>query len=140
MRTVIPVASQKTRLGPLTNDTPKAIVEVNRRLSLRTCSTADICDTNDYIKVIEVTRKLENLPTNLVMTIFHTSLPAIFKSCHPVQSSDRNEYELPDAIDLLIQLGQTIDTLRMDGWRVNIGYPEDRNRDKAHWKSKPADT
>ena len=41
---------------------------------------------------------------------------------------DRGEYELPDAIDLLIQSGRTIDAIRLDGWRVDVGYPEDRDR------------
>ena len=30
---------------------------------------------------------------------------------------DRGEYELLDAIDLLIQSGRTIDAIRLDGWR-----------------------
>ena len=34
-----------------------------------------------------------------------------------MQPSDRGEYELPDAIDLLIQSGRTIDAIRLDGWR-----------------------
>ena len=42
--------------------------------------------------------------------------------------SDRGEYELPDAIDLLIQSGRTIDAIQLDGWRIDVGYPEDRDR------------
>jgi len=42
--------------------------------------------------------------------------------------SDRGEYELPDAIDLLIQSGRTIDAIRLDGWRIDVGFPEDRDR------------
>jgi dTDP-glucose pyrophosphorylase len=38
------------------------------------------------------------------------------------------EYELPDAIDLLIGSERTIDAVRMDGWRVDVGYPEDREK------------
>lgn len=41
---------------------------------------------------------------------------------------DRGEYELLDAIDLLIQSGRTIDAIRLDGWRIDVGYPEDRDR------------
>ena len=41
---------------------------------------------------------------------------------------DRGEYELSDAIDLLIQSGHTIDAIRLDGWRIDVGYPEDRDR------------
>jgi glucose-1-phosphate thymidylyltransferase len=30
-------------------------------------------------------------------------------------------------VDLLIQSGRTIDANRMDGWRIDVGYPEDRD-------------
>jgi glucose-1-phosphate thymidylyltransferase len=60
------------------------------------------------------------------MTGFYTFSPAIFHACHLVQPSHRGEYELSDAVDLLIQSGRTIDALRMDGWRIDVGYPEDR--------------
>ncbi len=85
-----------------------------------------VCDTNDYGEIVEVIEKPDDPPTNLVMTGFYTFTPAIFHACHLVQPSDRGEYELSDAIDLLIQSGRTIDAIRMDGWRIDVGYPEDR--------------
>ena len=38
------------------------------------------------------------------------------------------EYESPDAIGLLIQSGRTIDAIPLNGWRIDVGYPEDRDR------------
>jgi len=87
-----------------------------------------VLDTNEYGEVTEVVEKPEDPPSNLVMTGFYTFTPAIFHACHLVQPSDRGEYELPDAIDLLIQSGRTIDAIRLDGWRIDVGYPEDRDR------------
>ncbi len=87
-----------------------------------------VLDTNEYGEVVEVVEKPDDPPSNLVMTGFYTFTPAIFHACHLVQPSDRGEYELPDAIDLLIQSGRTIDAIRLDGWRIDVGYPEDRNR------------
>ncbi|MFC3956968.1 UTP--glucose-1-phosphate uridylyltransferase AglF [Halovivax cerinus] len=87
-----------------------------------------VLDTNEYGEVVEVMEKPDDPPSNLVMTGFYTFTPAIFHACHLVQPSDRGEFELPDAIDLLIQSGRTIDAIRMDGWRVDVGYPEDRDR------------
>ena len=87
-----------------------------------------VCDTNDYGEIVEVIEKPEDPPTNLVMTGFYTFSPAIFHACHLTQPSYRGEYELSDAVDLLIQSGRTIDALRMDGWRVDVGYPEDREK------------
>ncbi|WP_394739524.1 UTP--glucose-1-phosphate uridylyltransferase AglF [Natronococcus roseus] len=85
-----------------------------------------VLDTNEYGEIVEVVEKPEEPPSNLVMTGFYTFTPAIFHACHLVQPSDRGEYELPDAIDLLIQSGRTIDAIRMDGWRIDVGYSEDR--------------
>ena len=86
-----------------------------------------VCDTNDYGEIVEVVEKPDEPPSNLVMTGFYTFTPEIFHACHLVQPSDRGEYELSDAIDLLIQSGRTIDAIRMDGWRIDVGYPEDRD-------------
>ena len=86
-----------------------------------------VCDTNKYGEIVEVVEKPDDPPSNLVMTGFYTFTPAIFHACHLVQPSNRGEYELSDAIDLLIHSGRTIDAIRMDGWRVDVGYPEDRD-------------
>ena len=86
-----------------------------------------VCDTNEYGEIVELMEKPDDPPSNLVMTGFYSFTPAIFHACHLVQPSDRGEYELPDAVDLLIQSGRTIDAIRMDGWRVDVGFPEDRD-------------
>ena len=99
-----------------------------------------VLDTNEYGEVTEVVEKPDDPPSNLVMTGFYTFTPAIFHACHLVQPSDRGEYELPDAIDLLIQSGRTIDAIRLDGWRIDVGYPEDRNRAEERLDELAADT
>jgi glucose-1-phosphate thymidylyltransferase long form len=86
-----------------------------------------VCDTNDYGEVTDVIEKPDNPPTNLVLTGFYTFTPAIFHACHLVQPSARGEYELSEAVDLLLRSGRTIDAVRMDGWRIDVGYPEDRD-------------
>ena len=85
-----------------------------------------VCDTNQYGEITDVVEKPEDPPSNLVMTGFYTFTPAIFHACHLVQPSNRDEYEISDAIDLLIQSGRTIDAIPLDGWRIDVGYPEDR--------------
>ncbi|MEZ3115647.1 UTP--glucose-1-phosphate uridylyltransferase AglF [Halobaculum sp. MBLA0147] len=87
-----------------------------------------VCDTNEYGEITNVVEKPSDPPSNLVMTGFYAFSPAIFHACHLVQPSDRGEYELSDAVDLLIESGRTIDAIRMDGWRVDVGYPDDRDR------------
>ncbi len=87
-----------------------------------------VCVTNESGEITDVIEKPDDPPSNLVMTGFYTFSPAIFHACHLVQPSDRGEYEISEAIDLLIQSGRTIDAVEMDGWRIDIGYPEDRDR------------
>jgi glucose-1-phosphate thymidylyltransferase len=97
-----------------------------------------VCDTNDFGEITEVIEKPDDPPTNLVLTGFYTFTPAIFHACHLVQPSGRSEYELSEAIDLLIRSGRTIDAIRMDGWRVDVGYPEDRDEAERRLEAEPA--
>ncbi|MFB6283490.1 MAG: UTP--glucose-1-phosphate uridylyltransferase AglF [Halobacteria archaeon] len=94
-----------------------------------------VCDTNEYGEITEVVEKPDDPPSNLVMTGFYTFTPEIFHACHLVQPSDRGEYEITDAINLLIQSGRTIDAIRLDGWRMDIGYPEDREKAEERLKN-----
>jgi glucose-1-phosphate thymidylyltransferase len=95
-------------------------------VSWEEASRYGVCDTNQYGEITDVVEKPDDPPSNLVMTGFYTFSPAIFHACHLVQPSNRDEYEISDAIDLLIQSGRTIDAIGLDGWRIDVGYPEDR--------------
>ena len=96
-----------------------------------------VCDTNKYGEIVEVVEKPDDPPSNLVMTGFYTFTPAILHACHLVQPSGRGEYEISEAIDLLIQSGRTIDAIRMDGWRIDVGYPEDREEAENRLRDAP---
>jgi len=85
------------------------------------------CDTNKYGEITDVVEKPDDPPLNLVMTGFYTFTPAIFHACHLVQPSNRGEYEISEAIDLLIRSSRTIGAIALDGWRSDIGYTEDRD-------------
>lgn len=99
-----------------------------------------VCDMNDDGEIADVVEKPDDPPSNLVLTGFYTFTPAVFHACHLVQPSTRGEYELSEAIDLLIQSGRTIDPIKMDGWRVDIGYPEDRERAEQQLQAKHSDS
>jgi len=53
--------------------------------------------------------------------------PAIFYACRLVQPSNRGEYEISEVVNLLIQSGRTIDAIGLERWRIDVGYPEDRD-------------
>ncbi|XVH32258.1 UTP--glucose-1-phosphate uridylyltransferase AglF [Haloferacaceae archaeon DSL9] len=86
-----------------------------------------VCETNAYGEITDVIEKPDEPTSNLVMTGFYTFSPAIFHACKLVQPSNRGEYEISEAIDLLIRSGRTIDAIRLDGWRIDVGYPDDRD-------------
>jgi glucose-1-phosphate thymidylyltransferase len=96
-----------------------------------------VCDTNKYGEIFSVVEKPEDPPSNLVMTGFYTFSPAIFPACHLVQPSNRREYEISEAVDLLIRSGRTIDAIRLDGWRIDVGYPEDREEAEKRLQEPP---
>ncbi|ELY42676.1 UTP--glucose-1-phosphate uridylyltransferase AglF [Natronorubrum bangense] len=98
-----------------------------------------VCDTNKYGEITDVVEKPEEPPSNLVMTGFYTFSPAIFNACHLVQPSNRGEYEISEAIDLLIQSGRTIDAIGLNGWRIDVGYPEDRDEAERRLQSAEGD-
>ena len=56
--------------------------------------------------------------------------------CHLVQPSDRSEYETSNTTGPLLQSGRTVDAVSLDGWRVDIGYPEDREEAEARLMGK----
>ncbi|MEA1932070.1 UTP--glucose-1-phosphate uridylyltransferase AglF [Halohasta litorea] len=97
-----------------------------------------VCETNPYGEITDVVEKPDDPNSNLVMTGFYTFSPAIFPACRLVQPSNRGEYEISEAIDLLIRSGRTIDAIPIDGWRIDIGYPEDR--DEAEQRLESQDT
>lgn len=94
-----------------------------------------VCATNKYGEIIDVVEKPPDPPSNIVITGFYTFTPAIFHACRLVQPSNRGEYELSEAIDLLVESGRTIDVIRLEGWRLDIGYPEDRDEAESRLTS-----
>jgi len=72
--------------------------------------------------------KPDDPPGTLVLTGMFVFDPDVFYACHLVRPSDRGEYELTDAIDLLLRAGRRVETVKLDGWRVNVNTPADRDR------------
>ena len=113
-----------------------------RRSSSKKCrreeaSRYGVCDTNNYGEITEVVEKPDDPPTNLLMTGFSTFTPATFPACKLVQPTSRGESEISEPIDLLIRSGRPIDALGLDGCRIAIGSPEDRDEAEAPARSRP---
>ncbi|TKX69183.1 hypothetical protein EXE40_11100 [Halorubrum sp. GN11GM_10-3_MGM] len=80
-------------------------------VDLEDASRYGACDTNKHGKITEVVKKLDNPligPRNDPILQVHTRN---FHTYHPVQLSNRVEYETSEVINLLIQSDRTIDAI-----------------------------
>ncbi|NHN48694.1 sugar nucleotidyltransferase [Halostella sp. JP-L12] len=87
--------------------------------------TTGVVETAPDGEVVSLVEKPDDPPSTLVQTGFFVFSPAVFHACHLVRPSDRGEYELTDAIDLLLRSGRRVETVELDGWRVNVNAEAD---------------
>lgn len=59
---------------------------------------------------------------------FHTFPPSIFEACERIEPSERGELELADAMQVLVDEGQTINVVECPDWHVNVNAPADLER------------
>jgi len=76
-------------------------------------------------KVIDVIEKPINPPTNLALAGIYTFDNNIFTACENIKPSNRNEYELSDAIKWLIDNEYTVSYEMFDCLWQDLGKPED---------------
>lgn len=67
-------------------------------------------------------------PSRLAVTGCFAFSTRIFEAIAAIQPSGRGEYELPDAIGSLLENGGRLETVRLDGWRVNVNTKSDVSR------------
>ncbi|WP_336133431.1 nucleotidyltransferase family protein [Natronomonas amylolytica] len=79
-------------------------------------------------EVVGLVEKPDDPPTTLATTGCFAFSPRVFEACRAIDPSDRGEYELPDAIEWLRAQGGRIETVELDGWRVNVNTEADIER------------
>jgi len=77
-------------------------------------------------EVVGLVEKPERAPSNRIPRGFYAFSPRIFHACHLVEPGRTGEYELTDAIDLLLYAGAPVEFVEFDGWCVNVNTPDDR--------------
>jgi len=75
-----------------------------------------------------VVEKPVDPPSTRVTRGCYVFSPVMFHACQLVQPSDRGEYELSDAVDLLFGAGRTVESVPFNGHCVNVNTPEDLQR------------
>jgi len=86
-----------------------------------------VCELDDG-SVTGLVEKPDDPPSEFVPTAFYVLPPAVFPACRVIRPSERGEYELADAIDLLIYSGYRVETVPFEGWKVNVNTERDVER------------
>jgi glucose-1-phosphate thymidylyltransferase len=97
-------------------------------VSRDTATRGAVCKLDGDGRVTGLVEKPAEPPSTLVPTAFYVLPPEIFPACRIVRPSARGEYELPDAIDLLIHAGYGVETVPFEGWKLNINTEADIER------------
>jgi len=84
-----------------------------------------VATTDDEGRVTGLVEKPDDPPSTLVSRGFFAFDPAIGHACALTRPSERGEYELPDAIDLLLTAGHRVEAVELDGWCHNVNEPSD---------------
>lgn len=87
-----------------------------------------VCEFDESGDVVGLVEKPADPPSTRVPTAFYVLPPEIFPACRLVQPSERGEYELPDAIDVLLYCGYRVETVPFEGWKVNVNTEADVER------------
>ena len=79
-------------------------------------------------RVTGIVEKPDEPPSRLVTTGCYALPEEVFDACRLLRPSERGEYELSAAVDLLARAGAVVEPVRLDGWRCNVNTPEDVER------------
>jgi len=79
----------------------------------------------DGEEVVGLVEKPAEPPSTRVPRGFYVFSERIFDACRLVTPADTGEYELSDAVDLLVAAGRTVETVPLEGWVRNVNTPAD---------------
>lgn len=90
---------------------------------------------DDEGRLEDVVEKPDEPPSRLATTGCYAFSERIVEAARAVDPSDRGEFELADAVAWLLEHGGTVETVRLEGWRVNVNTIDDRDRAAAQLRA-----
>lgn len=90
------------------------------RVSREAAQTTGVVETDGDESVTSLVEKPENPPSTLVSAGCWALPPETFHALELIRPSDRGEYELTDAVDLLVEAGFDVRAVELTGDRVNV--------------------
>lgn len=106
--------------------TAPAVTILVEKVSQEVATSTGICKVDSSGTIQGFVEKPDKPPSRLAITGFFAFSPRIFHACELVTPSERGEYELTDAIDLLLHAGHSVEKIELAGWRVNVNTQADR--------------
>lgn len=82
----------------------------------------------DGTQVTGVTEAPAEPSSHLTTTGCYVLPEAVFHACRLLRPSERGEYELSEAVDLLVRAGAVVEAVPLEGWRRNVNTPDDVER------------
>ena len=82
----------------------------------------------DGDRITGVVEKPDEPPSTSIPRGFYAFSREIFPACRVVTPNETGEYELTDAIELLVLAGRRVETVRLDGWCFNVNTPAEREQ------------
>lgn len=79
-------------------------------------------------RVTDIVEKPTNPPSQVVTTGCYVLPESVFGALELLSPSKRGEYELTDAIGVLLRAGTTVEAVELDTRRVNVNTPADVER------------
>ncbi|HJH25811.1 MAG TPA: glucose-1-phosphate thymidylyltransferase [Methanophagales archaeon] len=84
-----------------------------------------VADINEDGTIKRLIEKPKVPPSNLVLVGIYFFKPIILEACKSIKPSWRNELEITDAIQWLIDNGYEVGWTKVEGWWKDTGKPED---------------
>jgi bifunctional UDP-N-acetylglucosamine pyrophosphorylase/glucosamine-1-phosphate N-acetyltransferase len=115
-------------LKPLVSRTEEAVICVKE---VENPSDFGVLETENG-RVTRIIEKPKNPPTNLANAGIYLFRESIFELIEKTQPSIRNEYEITDSIQMLIDSGKAVGYSPLQGKWIDIGYPWDLLKANEH--------